>query len=389
MLSLILAQRRPSGLLISDRAALRELTDRHLVLLEQAGVIDARLRDAALATILEFRPGAVPAPHGSFAETKGVDAVRAELLSLLGVPGTYELDRLDARVTTTLDAPTQTAVRRVLADLRDPARARRHAARAAPARARRPVEGRLLVLALRARGRRERAARAGRHARSALQREPRHEARPRLDREAAHARPLPLARLEPVGALARAARRASCARSRRTARIAIGAFVLETLRARPQITLAELLDAALDRRFSASPATLFFTGGGLHRFANFDEADDARVMTLRTAFRHSVNLPFVRLMREIVDHTLFGPDGFAGRVLDDPHDPARAAYLERFVAWEGRLLLDRFLAKHAQAHAGAAQRRAARGPARDAAQARRWCSARSTRTRISTRCARC
>ena len=69
-------------------------------------------------------------------------------------------------------------------------------------------------------------------------------------------------------------------------------------------------------------------------------------MTLRTAFRHSVNLPFVRLMREIVDHTLFGPDGFAGHVLDDPHDPARAAYLERFVAWEGRLLLDRFLAKH-------------------------------------------
>jgi hypothetical protein len=129
---------------------------------------------------------------------------------------------------------------------------------------------------------------------------------------------------------------------------AIGAFVLETLRARPAIELGALLEAALDRRFSASPATLFFTGGGLHRFANFDEADDARVMTVRTAFRHSVNLPFVRLMREIVDHTLFGPDGLAGRVLDDPNDPARAAYLERFVAWEGRLLFDRFFAKHSR-----------------------------------------
>jgi hypothetical protein len=117
--------------------------------------------------------------------------------------------------------------------------------------------------------------------------------------------------------------------------------------ARAPIELGALLEAALDR---ASPraSTLFLTGGGLHRFANFDEADDARVMTVRTAFRHSVNLPFVRLMREIVDHTLFGPDGFAGRVLDDPADPARAAYLERFVAWEGRLLLDRFLAKHAR-----------------------------------------
>jgi hypothetical protein len=66
------------------------------------------------------------------------------------------------------------------------------------------------------------------------------------------------------------------------------------------------------------------------------------------AFRHSVNLPFVRLMREIVDHTTFGPDGFGGRVLDDPANPMRAAYLERFIAWEGRLLLDRFLAKHAR-----------------------------------------
>ena len=129
---------------------------------------------------------------------------------------------------------------------------------------------------------------------------------------------------------------------------AIGAFVLDTLRSRPKVDLAGLLDAALDRRFSASPRALFFTGGGLHRFANFDEADDARVLTLRAAFRHSVNLPFVRLMREIVDHTTFGPDGFAGRVLDDPADPTRAAYLERFVAWEGRLLLDRFFAKHAK-----------------------------------------
>ena len=121
VLSLILAQRRPSGLLVADREALRELTDRHLYLLEEAGVIDARLRNAALATKLDFHPGAIPSPHTSFAETKGVDAVRAELLSLLGVPGTYELDRLDAHVTTTLDAPMQTAVRRVLADLRDPA----------------------------------------------------------------------------------------------------------------------------------------------------------------------------------------------------------------------------------------------------------------------------
>ena len=42
---------------------------------------------------------------------------------------------------------------------------------------------------------------------------------------------------------------------RRTARIAIGAFVPEQLRRAPAISPAELLDAALERRFSASPWT--------------------------------------------------------------------------------------------------------------------------------------
>ena len=347
VLSLMLAQRRPSGLLISDHAALRELTDRHLVLLEQAGVIDARLRDAALATILEYRPGAPPTPPASFAETKAVDAVRAELLSLLGVPGTYELDRLDAHVTTTLDVPTQTAVRRVLQDLRDP----------------NGLGGSLREPRLLARGDPSKVVYSFSLYESAGDANVLRAQVDTLDQpfnvnrgmkldlgSTAKLRTL-VQYLEIVSRLwerwhALSAARLALITPHRSD--AIGAFVLETLRARPQIGLDALLDAALDRRFSASPGTLFFTGGGLHRFANFDEADDARVMTLRTAFRHSVNLPFVRLMREIVDHTLFGPDGFAGRVLDDPANPARAAYLDRFVEWEGRLLLDRFLAKHAK-----------------------------------------
>jgi len=345
VLSLILAQRRPSGLLISDHAALRELTNRHLVLLEQAGVIDARLRDAALATILEFRPGAPPSPPASFAETKAVDAVRAELLSLLGIPGTYQLDRLDAQATTTLDMPTQTAVRRVLQDLRDPhglggtLREPRLLARGDPS----------MVVYSFSLYEREGDANVLRAQVDTLDQPFNVNRGMKLDLGSTAKLRTLVQYLEIVSRLWERwhtlptswLRHVELHRSD-----AIGAFVLETLCARPKIGLAELLDAALDRRFSANPRTRFFTGGGLHRFANFDEADDERVMTLRTAFRHSVNLPFVRLMREIVDHTTFGPDGFASRVLDDPNDPARAAYLERFVAWEGRLLFDRFLAKH-------------------------------------------
>jgi membrane peptidoglycan carboxypeptidase len=346
VLSLILAQRRPSGLLISDRSALRELTDRHLVLLEQAGVIDAKLRDAALSTVLEFQPGAAPSP-ASFAETKAVDAVRAELLTLLRVEGTYQLDRMDAQVTTTLDMPTQTAVRRVLQDVRDPKglggmlREPRLLASGDPAKV-------VYSFSLYERMGDTNVLRAQV---DTLEQPFNVNRGMKLDLGSTAKLRTLVHYLELVSRLWERwhtlptswLRYMSVHRSD-----AIGAFVRDQLVAHPKITLGELLSAALDRRFSASPWTVFFTGGGLHRFANFDEADDERVMTIRTAFRHSVNLPFVRLMREIVDHTLFGEGGIAGRVLDDPKDPRRAAYLDRFIEWESRLVLDRFLNKHAK-----------------------------------------
>ena len=55
------------------------------------------------------------------AEQKAVAAVRTELLDLLSMPGLYDLDRLDVEVDSTIDVPLQSAVRRLLTDLRDPA----------------------------------------------------------------------------------------------------------------------------------------------------------------------------------------------------------------------------------------------------------------------------
>ena len=46
--------------------------------------------------------------------------MRTELLGLLNMPGLYDLDRLDVEVDSTIDVPLQSAVRRLLTDLRDP-----------------------------------------------------------------------------------------------------------------------------------------------------------------------------------------------------------------------------------------------------------------------------
>ena len=123
-LSLLLAQRRPSYYLTSGRADLARLTDSYLRLMRAGGDIDARLGGAALAAELEFLPGA-PAPAAlPYADRKAANALRAELLSLLGMPSLYRLDRLDLKVQTALDLPTQRRVSELLRQLNDPAVAR-------------------------------------------------------------------------------------------------------------------------------------------------------------------------------------------------------------------------------------------------------------------------
>ncbi|HET6521522.1 MAG TPA: transglycosylase domain-containing protein, partial [Geminicoccaceae bacterium] len=125
VLSLLLAQRRPSFYLLQDRNELATLTDTYLRLLRSAGVIDRELAEVALAVRLSFeeRP---PLPEDSFLERKAASAVRRHLLSLLKLPSLYTLDRLDLTVETTLDLPTQRRVTDVLRELTDPTKVVAH-----------------------------------------------------------------------------------------------------------------------------------------------------------------------------------------------------------------------------------------------------------------------
>jgi membrane peptidoglycan carboxypeptidase len=66
-----------------------------------------------------------------------------------------------------------------------------------------------------------------------------------------------------------------------------------------------MLDAALERKYSASPGEAFFTGGGMHVFNNFRKEDNNRNPTLKDALRESINLPFIRLMRDLVRYVTY------------------------------------------------------------------------------------
>ncbi|HSL81229.1 MAG TPA: glycosyl transferase family 51, partial [Thermoanaerobaculia bacterium] len=110
----------------------------------------------------------------------------------------------------------------------------------------------------------------------------------------------------------------------------------------PELPLSDLLEAAMERRYSASPAETFFTGGGSHRFRNFDRTFDGRVISVREGFTHSVNLLFVRLMRDVERFYRQRVPGSTARVLEDADSPARTEYLERFADREGRIFVRRF-----------------------------------------------
>jgi membrane peptidoglycan carboxypeptidase len=345
VLSLLLAERRPSHYLLRDRGALAELVRTYLPLLAGVGIIDPQLRDSALAWRM---PEQLPAPPPPAAETtsKATTAFRAHLLELLDLPDVYTLDRLDLAVETTLDARAQREVEELLAGLRDPERVAALGLRGERLLGRGDLDEvvySVLVFERTPQGN------ALRVQADTLQQPFNVNEGMKLDLGSTAKLRTLVHYLQLVAELHtryQASDTEELSALEIHPRDAITRWVVERMAAVPGIPLSRLLAEALERKYSASPHERFFTGGGLHRFANFDDLDDVRRVTLREAFTRSVNLPFVRLMREIVQHVLYGPGGRARALLDDPSGWTRRAYLRRFADADSRARLERFRARH-------------------------------------------
>src|SRR5262249_16742298 len=82
-----------------------------------------------------------------------------------------------------------------------------------------------------------------------------------------------------------------------------------------------------ERRYSGNPGTAFFTGGGQHYFQNFERADNERRPSVREGFQRSINLVFVRVMLDVVDH-IMASQLESDAILAAPNDDSRRrAYL--------------------------------------------------------------
>jgi membrane peptidoglycan carboxypeptidase len=346
-LSLLVSQRRPGGYLARDPEALDQITNFFVRLSARAGLIPASLRDAALEVQLVRRTGPVEAPRREFIEGKAATAVRRDIAMLLGRERLYELDRLDLAARSTLDQSLQAEMTRRLRALADPAGAtaaglmgERLLAGADPAQVtysftlleRTPVANVVRVQV------------------DTLDQPLDINSGIKLDLGSTAKLRTLVTYLETVAGLHGRLAGLSSAELRAVGlRDPIGRWAVEYLASARDADreLPSMLEAALDRTYSASTGESFFTGGGRHTFRNFDAADDSRTMTVREAMDRSVNLVFVRLMRDVVLRTIADLPSASPTLLEDPDDPKRAEYLARFADREGSQFLARFHRKYA------------------------------------------
>ncbi len=346
VVALMIAHRRPTYYLSAKgHDDLRSLSESYVRLFAEHGLIGTALRDAALSEPLTFRnhqtnPALLPADAG-----KGAMAVRNRLAGVLGA-SLYDLDRFDANIATTLDGALQQQVSIFLGNLDQP-----DAARQAGLIGDRMLDPGSLGQV--------------RYSFNLVESTPAGN-RVRVQTDTTD-QPLDInegsklelgstAKLRVLSTyleiIAELHQRYSAQTPDERRKVPVEQrdrltqWAIDYLDHAKDRSLPAMLQAALARSYSASPGETFFTGGGAHNFNNFRHEDDGRTPTLREALQGSINLPFVRLMRDIVRHAMYQVPGSSAHALEKADDPRRAEYLARFADKEGQVFLRRFWHKY-------------------------------------------
>ncbi|MGF6328964.1 membrane peptidoglycan carboxypeptidase [Pseudomonas sp. BS3782 TE3695] len=345
MLSLMIAQRRPSHYLTKGRDELASLTDSHIRLLSQNGVIDAPLATAALASKVIYRDWATQPTIQPIETNKGISVARSRLAGLLNRP-LYDLDRLDLSATSTLQGELQTQATAYLKHLADPAYAAEIGLigeRLLTPTNTAQVRYSFTLFELTPDGSRVRVQTDSTDQPFDINEGSKLELGSTAKMRVLTTYLQIMAELHDRYASMSVAelKKTEVADQDRLSRWAVDYMIQNTDRSLPK-----MLGAALDRKYSASPGEAFFTGGGLHTFVNFRKEDNGRLPTLRDALRESINLPFIRLMRDLVRYSTYSGPNSSAELLKDDRDPRRQEYLASFADREGTSFLLKFWKKY-------------------------------------------
>jgi membrane peptidoglycan carboxypeptidase len=345
VLNLFIAHRRPTSYLLQHRDALNSIGENYTQILGRNGVISPQLRNASIGAKPELMRRAAAFFPAAFVERKHVNAVRNTLGSMLGLPRLYDLDRLDLTVGTTLDGRVQKNVVQLLRRLADPKfvdstglHAFRLLEKGDPSRL---VYSFTLYESM--------------EGRNLLRVQADNYEQPLNINEGVK---LDLGSTAKLRTLVNYMEIIADLHGKLAGRPAQANHELENkgpdpltrwaagyLATAKDASLMTMLDAAMERKYSGSTSEHFFTGGGLHTFVNF-ESDEGGIQTIKQAFRRSVNLVFIRLMRDIVYYYIGQAPITRASLMDSSASPQRQAYLAKFAEQEGQVYLGRFYRKY-------------------------------------------
>lgn len=346
VMALMIAQRRPSYYLLQGHDDLETLTDSHIRIVANAGIVDNAVATAALSQKLVFKGGKAASVKRTAQELKGINVARGRLGQLLNQQ-LYDLDRLDLTAKVALHNELQQKVSQYLNDLAKPEFAKAQGLvgeRLLSANNAHKVTYSFTLFERTPNGNRVRVQTDNTDQPFDLNEQSKLElgstAKLRVlttyleiiaELHDAFAEELPenLLNLEiaPNDHLTQ--------------------WAAQYLAYTTDRSLPKMLSSALARTYSASPDERFFTGGGLQVFGNFQKKDDDKNATLLQSLQESLNLPFVRLMRDIVAYSSsYQTAGSSSQLLKNDNDPRREEYLRKFVDKEGTTFLSRFWRKY-------------------------------------------
>ncbi len=334
-LALIYSARAPSRYLVRDRGELTERVDSYLTFLETERVIDAELASRAREVPLRFSTAPPPIAPPSLAEGKGVAEIRRRLMKWIGVRDFYTLERLHVEAVATIDGELQQKTVSLLRDLADPAfvKARGlHEERLLRDGDPAAVVYSLMLVEATSKGNFVRVW-ADNNANpldinSGVKLELGSTAKLRTLVEYLQVVADVHAELTGAGPSGQRV-------SARRARDPISLWANDSLKRDPDLDLEAFLRLALERKYSASPAERFFTGGGLHTFGNFDPKENRLVLSVREATARSTNLVYVRLLRDLVRYYEARLPYDSAAVLAKGSPPQRRELLESIAEQEG------------------------------------------------------
>jgi membrane peptidoglycan carboxypeptidase len=349
-LSLIISQRRPSYHLRRDDTNLDALTNSYLRLMTQDGIITGQLRDAALAQALGKASLPDKLPGAPFVTRKAVNRVRADLSSLTGVTSGYDLDRLDLTADTSINREAQRTVTDALRRMQTKESAHEMGLYGKNLLQEKDDPSKLIASFTLF----ERVGNA-----SLVRVQADNIDKPFDLNNGARLNLGSTAKLRTVvtyleivqelhdrySAMDKAElAHVQVARQDNLTRWALD--YLASAKTPDDRKLGAMLEAAMQRKYSGNAGEAFFTGGGQQVFTNFEKWEGERQMTVRVAFQHSVNLVFVRMMRDIVRYEVFHDDPSIGKLLEDRNAPERREYLERFADQEGSAYMVSFYQRY-------------------------------------------